>query len=27
MKSGFQTREAEMNLGHLVYDIQGKTDV
>lgn len=26
MESGFQTRAAEMNLGKLVYDIQGQTD-
>lgn len=27
MENGFQTREAEMNLAKLVYDMQGKTDV
>jgi len=27
MKCGFQTREAEMDLGRLVADLQGKTAV
>jgi hypothetical protein len=26
MKRGFQTRDAEMNLGRLVADLQGRTD-
>ena len=27
LRNGFQTREAEMNLAQLVYDMHGKTDV